>query len=244
MTRQELVDLVTQELNSSYALPTQLQPTEIERIIKQTETWFYENYGEAVQSQDFIVAKAEFYSEAFKKTGRTVKMPECVVAVTGVRELNGSGLIGNIDRDFSDNKLIASEMYLNPFTGDSLVFRVAQYQFYDLTKAFFLDLIAYDYNRRTRLVKIKGRDPRYDVIFNCEVKIPEEDLYEDYYFQRYVTAQAKVSLGRQLSLFNFQLMGDITVNGADLKSEGNEEITNIKQEIQDQQPPIFMLTYH
>lgn len=244
MTREELIELVDQELNASYALPTQIQPKEVERIIKQSETWFYENYGDAVQYHSYIVRKSEFFTPEFKKTGRAVKMPDCVVSIERLRELNGSGLLGMVDRDFSDNKMVASEMYLNPFNGDSLVFRVAQYQFYDLTRAFFLEDIAHDYNRRTKLLQIRGRDPRYDVIIETRNKIPEEDLYEDYYFQRYIAAQAKMSLGRQLRLFNFNLMGDITINAGELVSEGQTEVDQIKQEIADQQPPIWMITFH
>jgi hypothetical protein len=142
--------------------------------------------------------------------------------------------LGSIDKDFADNKLIASEIYLSPFTGDSLVFRTAQYQFFDLTRAFFLEWIRYDYNRRTKKCKILGRDPARDVFFNTYVKIPDDKLYEDYYFMRYVTAKSKIALGRMLSFFDYNLMGGIKVNAADIKSEGEQEVEKIETEIRDQ----------
>ena len=188
MTKQELVETVQRELDSSFALPSQLQPSEIERIIDQVSVWFYENYRESVETQYYIIRASEFKTPEFRKT-RTVTMPECVVSVFEVKEVTGAGLLGNIDRDFADNKLVASEIYLSPFTGDSLVFRTAQYQFFDLTRAFFLEWIRYDFNRRTRKLKILGRDPSRDVFFQTYVKIPDDKLYEDYYFFRYVTAK-------------------------------------------------------
>jgi hypothetical protein len=233
MTKQELVETVQRELDVSFALPSQLQPTEIERIIDQTSVWFYENYREAVEMQYYIMSVDEFRRTEFKST-RTITMPECVVSVFEVKEITGAGLIGTIDRDFADNKLIASEIYLSPFTGDSLVFRTAQYQFFDLTRAFFLEWIRYDFNRRTRKLKILGRDPHKDVFFNTYVKIPDDKLYEDYYFIRYVTAKSKIALGRMLSFFDYNLMGGIKVNSQDIKAEGNEEIAKIEQEIKDQ----------
>ena len=233
MTKQELIDIVARELDVSFALPSQLQPSEIERIIDQTSIWFYENYREAVEMQYYIMRTEEFRRPEFKQT-RTITMPECVVSVFECKEISGAGLIGTVDRDFADNKLIASEIYLSPFTGDSLVFRTAQYQFFDLTRAFFLEWIRYDFNRRTRKLKILGRDPAKDVFFNTYVKIPDDKLYEDYYFIRYVTAKAKVALGRMLSFFDYNLMGGIKVNASDIKTEGESEIEKIEQEIKDQ----------
>ena len=233
MTKAELVDMVQRELDVSFALPSQLQPTEIERIIDQTSIWFYENYREAVEMQYYIMKVSEFKKPEWFRS-RTVTMPDCVVSVFEVKEITGAGLLGNIDKDFADNKLIASEIYLSPFTGDSLVFRTAQYQFFDLTRAFFLEWIRYDYNRRTKKCKILGRDPARDVFFNTYVKIPEDKLYEDYYFMRYVTAKSKVALGRMLSFFDYNLMGGIKINAADIKTEGESEIEKIETEIKDQ----------
>ena len=233
MTKGELVDMVQRELDVSFALPSQLQPTEIERIIDQASLWFYENYREAVETQYYIIRSSEFKKPEWFRT-RTIMMPECVVSVFEVKEITGAGLIGTVDKDFADNKLIASEIYLSPFTGDSLVFRTAQYQFFDLTRAFFLEWIRYDYNRRTKKCKILGRDPSRDVFFNTYVKIPDDMLYEDYYFMRFVTAKSKIALGRMLSFFDYNLMGGIKVNAADIKAEGEQEVEKIETEIKDQ----------
>lgn len=243
MTKAELVDAVLRELDTSFALPTQMQPTEVERIIDQTALWFYENYRESVEMQYFIISADQFKLPEFKAT-RTIQMPKCVVSVFEVKEITGAGLIGTIDRDFADNKLIAAEIYLSPFNGDGLVFRTAQYQFFDLTRAFFLEWIRYNFNRRTLKLKILGRDPTRDVFIQTYIKIPEENLYDDYYFYRYVTAKSKISLGRMLNMFNFQLMGGVTPNSADIKAEGEAEILKIEQEIKDQDPPDFFMTWY
>jgi hypothetical protein len=161
-----------------------------------------------------------------------------------VKEITGAGMLGTIDGDFADNKLIASEIYLSPFTGDSLVYRTAQYQFFDLAKAFFLDLIRFDFNRRTKQLKITGRDPRRDVFIQTYVGIPEDKLFEDYYFTRMVTAKSKLSMARQLSFFDFNLMGGIRINVADLRAEAQEEILKIETAIKDEDTPDYFLVFH
>lgn len=243
MTKNDLVQVVQRELDSSFALPAQIQPEEIERIIDQEKIWFYENYRDAVETQYYIIQLEQFSSPEFR-ANRTIMMPDCVVSVFEVKEITGAGMLGTIDRDFADNKLIASEIYLSPFTGDGLVQRIAQYQFFDLSKAFMLDLIRFDFNRRTKKLKIMGRDPRRDVFIQTYVGIPEEFLFEDYYFTRMITAKSKLSLARQLSFFDFNLMGGIKINVADLRSEAEQEIEKVKQDILDQDSPDYFLTYH
>jgi len=243
MTKNDLVQQVQRELDSSFALPTQIQPEEIERIITQEKTWFFENYRDAVETQYYLIKVDQFSNPDFR-TNRTILMPDCVVSVFEVREVTGAGLLGTIDRDFADNKLIASEIYLSPFLGDGLVYRIAQYQFYDLTKAFFLDLIRFDFNRRTKKLKIMGRDPRRDVFIQTYVAIPDDKLFDDYYFFRMICAKAKLSLARQLSFFDFNLMGGIKINVSDLRAEAEAEITKIYQDIEDQNSPDYFFIYH
>lgn len=243
MTKNELIQTVLRELDSSFALPVQIQPAEIERNIEQTSRWFYENYRDSVETQYYIIKADQFELPDFK-ANRTIMMPDCVVSVFEVKEITGAGLLGIVDRDFADNKLIASEIYLSPFTGDSLTYRIAQYQFYDLTKAFFMDLIRFDFNRRTLKLKILGRDPRRDLFIQTYVKIPDDKLYDDYYFYRYVTAKSKLSLARQLSFFDFNLMGGIKINVSDLRSEATEEIAKIETEIDSQNTPDYFFCWH
>jgi hypothetical protein len=243
MTKSELVQEVQRELDSSFALPVQIQPEEIERIIKQERIWFIENYRYAVEMQYYVIALAEFKKVEFT-SNRTILMPPCVVSVNTVQEITGAGMLGTVDRDFADNKLIASEIYLSPFLGDGLTYRIAQYQFFDLSKAFFMDLIRYNYNRRTQKLKITGRNPQRDVFIETYVSIPDENLFEDYYFIRMITAKSKLAMARQLSFFDFNLMGGIKINVSDLRSEAENEITAIKQEIADQDSPDYFLVYH
>lgn len=243
MTRGELIEMTTAEITGSGSLPYSIPEREAERIIDQALNWFYVNYGPAVETQYYVVEKQWFRESEFKKT-RSVLLPDCTVSVFEVKEITGGGRLGTIDRDFADNRLIASELFLSPFQSDDLVLRTAQYSYWDLTQAFILERISYDFNRNTKRLKILGRDPKRNVFIQTYAKIEENKLYDDWFFQRYVISQAKISLARILGAFQFNLPGGIAVSGDQFKEEGKEELEQIKQRIDDENSPDWFFIYH
>jgi len=243
MTEADFITHIQDEITASGALPMIIEEREIKRIIKQASMWFYENYQTAVESQNYIITKGQFNNPEFKRS-RTIQMPDCVVSVFEVREINGVGRLGNIDRDFAEDRLIASEIFLSSFHGDDLVMRTAQYQYFDLAKAFFLDHIAYDFNKNTKKITILGRDPKFDVFIKAYVKIPLNKLYDDIYFLRWCTAEAKKSFGRMVMIYPFPLPGGVTINGDLLKAEGEAEIEQLKTQIDAEQSPDWFFIFH
>lgn len=243
MTRGELIEMVTGEITASGSLPYSIPERESNRIIDQALNWFWVNYGPAVETQFYVIQKDWFKDPEFKKT-RSLLLPDCVVSVFEVKEMMGGGRLGSVDADFSDNRLIASELFLSPFQSDDLVLRTAQYSYWDLTQAFILERIGYDYNRNTHRLKIVGRDPKKNVFIQTYAKIEENKLYDDWFFQRYVIAQAKISLGRILGTFKFNLPGGIEVDASGIKDEGNEELKEVKQRIDDENSPDWFFLFH
>lgn len=243
MTRGELIEMVNNEITGSCSLPYSVPEREMERVIDQALNWFYVNYGPAVETQYYVVTKDWFKQEDFRKT-RSILMPDCVVSVYEIREINGGGRLGSIDRDFSDNRLLAAELFLSPFASDDLVLRTAQYSYWDLTQAFILERVSYDFNRNTKRLKIIGRNPSKNCAIQTYVKIEENKLYDDWFFQRWVTSQAKISLGRILGFFTFNLPGGVQVNADTIKEEGKEELAEIKQRIDDENSPDWFYIFH
>jgi len=243
MTRGELIEMVTGEITASGSLPYSIPEREANRIIDQAMNWFYVNYGPAVETQYYVIEKNWFKQPEFKKT-RSLLLPDCVVTVFEVKEITGGGRLGSVDADFSDNRLIASELFLSPFQSDDLVLRTAQYSYWDLTQAFILERIGFDYNRNTHRLKIVGRDPKRNVFLQTYAKIEENKLYDDWFFQRYITAQAKISLGRILGTFKFNLPGGIEVDASGIKDEGTEELKEVKQRIDDENSPDWFFLFH
>jgi hypothetical protein len=243
MTKEELIEMVNDEITGSCSLPYSVPAREMERIIKQAQNWFYVNYGPAVETQYFVITKDWFMTPEFKAT-RSLLLPDCVVSVFEVREINGGGRLGTIDADFYDNRLLAAELFLSPFASDDLVLRAAQYSYWDLTQAFILERVSYDFNRNTKRLKIIGRNPKRNCSVQTYAKIEESRLYDDWFFQRYVTAQAKMSLGRILGFFTFNLPGGVQVSADSIREEGKEELAEIKQRIDDENSPDWFYIFH
>jgi hypothetical protein len=243
MTRAELIEMVNDEITGSCSLPYSVPEREMERIINQALNWFYVNYGPAVETQYYVITKDWFQTKEFKAT-RTLLLPDCVISVFEIREINGGGRLGTIDADFYDNRLLAAELFLSPFASDDLVLRAAQYSYWDLTQAFILERVSYDFNRNTKRLKIIGRNPKRNCFVQTYAKIEENRLYDDWFFQRWVTSQAKMSLGRILGFFTFNLPGGVQVNADTLKEEGKEELAEIKQRIDDENSPDWFYIFH
>lgn len=243
MTRAELIEMVNDEITGSCSLPYSVPEREMERIINQALNWFYVNYGPSVETQYYVITKDWFQTSEFKST-RTLLLPDCVVSVFEIREINGGGRLGTIDADFYDNRLLAAELFLSPFASDDLVLRTAQYSYWDLTQAFILERVSYDFNRNTKRLKILGRNPKRNCFVQTYAKIEENRLYDDWFFQRWVTSQAKMSLGRILGFFTFNLPGGVQVNADTLKEEGKEELAEIKQRIDDENSPDWFYIFH
>lgn len=243
MTRAEFIQMIKDELTGSCALPYAIPEKEFNRIIDQALRWAYINYQYSVETHYFVIKKDVWNSKAFRKT-RSVQLPDCVVSVYEVKEIKGSSRLSYFGADFSAEKMIAQEIYLSPFNADDMVLRTAYESYWDLSKAFFLERIAYDFNHNTRRLVILGRDPKLDVFLQTYIKISEEKLFEDWTFQRYCIAQAKISLGRILTMFEYNLPGGVSINGSDIKDEGKDEIEKILEMIDNENSPSWFFIYH
>ena len=245
MTRDEFKELINTELTVGGALPYNIPDKEMERIINQALNWAWINYQYSVTIQHYVIKLSVFKSQEFKRD-RTITLPDCIVSIFNVQEIKGHTLttFSNFGPDFSIEKIMAQEIYLSPYNTDSVVLAVAYESFWDLSKALYLDRIAFEFNHNSKQLTITGRDPKFDVWLQTYVKIPEEKLYDDWTFQRYCAANAKISLGRMLSMFEFNLPGGVSINADQIKSDGENELEKILDTIREENTPNWIFIYH
>jgi hypothetical protein len=227
MTKTELIADIQEELTFSRALPYVIPEKEIERIIRIAEGYFYDNWRHAVEPRYLVIPQDVFMNARFKKE-RAIRLPDCIQFVHQMREPRGSSIFGTIDRDFSENKFVGSEIFLTPFIGEAIMYRTILFSFLDLTKGFILDTFAYNYNRNTHDLILLGRNPIANgAVLEVAKKIDLEDLYNDEVFQRYVRAKAKLRLGELLTSFDYNLPGGVKVNYTNLVTRAEAEMTQV-----------------
>ena len=73
--------------------------------------------------------------------------------------------------------------------------------------------------------------------------IPLEEAYEDTIVIEWIIAKCKLSLARVLGAFNYNLLGNITINFEQYRLEGNEELERLREKIKGDNPPDWFLLF-
>jgi len=242
MTEQELIDEIKGEIQASLALPFAPPDSEIQRIIRLESKWLYREYRDAAYTRWYILDKKYFNTTEWKNT-RTFQLPECVLGIKVVYELtSGQRVFGIHDPDLQFDRLMAADLYLTPLSSDQITYRTIQWSFWDLSRAFNLRDIQTSFNLNTKRLTIIGRDPTESLFITTMDRIPTEDFYEDPLVIKWMIAKAKMSLARILGTFNYNLLGNVTINYDMWRSEGAEELAELKEKIStDNTPDWFML---
>jgi hypothetical protein len=244
MLHKELVKDIIDEVTFSGALPYKIPDKEVDRVITNAKNYFYDYWRYALQKKNLVIPKSVFQHPSFA-THRGIVLPDCVKYVHDLKELKGNSIFGSIDRDLGDQKFVGSELFMTPFIGESLVYRVAMFSFLDITKNLTLDTIAFDYNHSTHFLQILGRTPRVDVYMMVSKKIDDAYLYENELFQRYVRAKAKIRTNEMLSFMgDFQLPGSFKLNYSAIAKGAEDELAEIKKTIEEENTPDFIFMEH
>ena len=240
MTLKELTQDVIDEITFSGAMPFKIPTREIERIIRNAEKYFHDYWRYALQKNHLIIPHNVFMTHQFQRQ-RGIFLPDCVKYVQDCREMKGSSIFGSIDRDLGDQKFIGSELFLTPFMGEALTYRIATFAFLDLTKNLTIDTVAYDYNHTNHYLQILGRTPKVDLYLQVARKVESQYLFENELFQRFVRAKAKLRLHEMLSATDFQLPGGFKYNYTKMDELATKEIDAIYKTIDDENTPDFLI---
>ena len=231
MTLDELVKQVQAALTISCALPYSPPEAEIKRIIDIEGRYLFREYRDLWQDQIYILNKRYYQTDEWTNT-RTFQLPDCVVGVKTVLEnTSGSRVFGINDPDLNFDRLMASDLYLTPLSSDQITYRTIQWSFWDLARAFNLRDINHRFNLNTRRLVITGRDPTESLFVLAMIRLPDEDAYEDPIVLKWMIAQGKRSLAKILGAFNYQLLGNVTINYQMWKEEGDAELLELKDKI-------------
>jgi hypothetical protein len=243
-TNEEFIALVQQEISVACALPFTVPVKEIERIIKFSADWFYKKYEDAVEERFVVIPKTMFQSDEFKKS-RTVTVPDCVFSIFSVKKMREDfGRTYSFDGtgDFGVERLFLSDSVSIGQGTENMMYYVLNLSWLDLANHIINHTVSYNYNRNSHKLFFAGETPDRDCVCQAYIKLPFEFLFADEIFYRYVVAKCKMQLSRILGTFNFNLPGNIQINYDLIRSEGQEELTKIEEEIKADEGMDFFFT--
>jgi hypothetical protein len=243
-TQQDFISLVQQEISVACALPFTVPVKEIERIIKFSADWFYKKYEDAVEERYYIIPKSTFDTPQFRTT-RTVTMPDCVFSIFTLKKLKedfGRAYSFDGTADFGIERLFLSDSVSIGQGTENLMYYTLNLYWLDTASHIITHTISYNYNRSSNRLFISGETPDRDCIAHVYAKLPFEHLMKDEIFYRYVVAKCKIQLSRILGTFDFNLPGNIKINYDLIRSEGQDEITKIEEEIKGEEGMDFFFT--
>ena len=89
--------------------------------------------------------------------------------------------------------------------------------------------LTYDYNIFSHKLVILGDLKWQDILINCYVRCKIQDLYNNYYFFRYVVCLAKKALSTIYGTFEFKMPGGVTINYSAFNDAADSELEEIKE---------------
>lgn len=247
MTKQDLITLITNEVTSYGSIPIKLQDSDFDKMIDVEMEMLYREYRELLQVQYAILNARWFHTKEFLEN-RTIQFPDCVVGIEKFHEINngghigyGIGLVGGVGTELSMGRIMATDLYLSPWSGDSVLYNTMRWSTWDLMKTFMLQYIQFDWNPNTHRVIIKGRTPTRDIFVSAITTIPLESAYEDAWVRKWLIAKAKIHIGRSVSAFSASLVGGATINSSIWLEEGKSELEECKQYFKEINVPDYFM---
>lgn len=264
----DFIESIQMEMSVGGSIPFTIPAEPIAQIVKNAKTMFYKMYEDAHEemfiaipqkeierksfSKGIVNMKREGDKSALKDKRGTYTLPEGVISVVGVYEINGwsgeagwnSGLLGKHAGDVSINRMLYQSVYDRTMavSADNTMYYICTESFLDLSRQLFQNMISFRYNRLTNNIRFLGKLPMSDVILDVLVRIPDCDLYNDDLFRRWVMAECKVQLSRILGTFSYQLPGNVSINVEAIANEGSSEKEQILQELKDMSGSWYIMT--
>ena len=238
LTIEEFIDSINTELTISCSLPKTLPDAQVRQIVeKRAMPWFYRNYQYAVQKMYFLIKKDAFFAEEFTKYNY-VQVPCEIQSVVYLYEVRGASLfqLGINTPNLSVNLGVTNQPYLSSYVttiGELGTYKTLLDNMSDMLNQLNKYTLKYQFNQLNHRLHILT-NVKYDVIMEAYANIPPENLFNDDLFFKYVVGQSKVALGNMVGRYSFTLPGSVTINAADLISQGKEEIKEVEEEIKGQ----------
>lgn len=233
ITKESFTERVLDTITYGRVIPTAPNQKAMDAIFENAANYFWNNDDEAHEMEWLIIKPKAMQTDLFKAK-RRINLPSCVHAVTNLQStgrINGSSAYSFGSQTMNGNTVLNG--YLGASSGDML-YAVARNYYADFQRNFILKDIQFDYNSYTHQLTIMGRNTNVDLAAEIYVNIPMEGLFNmDRYF-RYVCGKCKQAFATIYGITDAKMLGGIGLTLSDIRTDGKEEIDEVKKEIEAQ----------
>ena len=236
---------VQNEVTQSCALPFALPAERIPEYILQAAQYFWQNCDFSVEERHYFVKNSDICKT--NKLNKIIQLPQQIVGVHGVYKVN-SGLKYGAMGDFSIERMMLSSYSMfggagtiggaagggmalggNGFSLADVI--VGMYEV-DTFNQYLNAPLTFNYNAFSSKLVLLGDLGYSDLLLATMQRCKIQDLYNNYYFFRYVVCLCKRALSTIYGMFEFKLPGGISINYSNLSDQASEEMDKIDEWIQ------------
>ena len=241
----QFITRVQSEVTASCALPFALPAERIPEFILQAAQWFWQNDDFSVEERMYAIKNSDICKCSI--LNKIIQLPQQIQGVQGVYKIQKNLKYGAMG-DFSLERMMMSTYSLfggvgtvaGGFNGTA---GMAGFNLSDVIVSMYeVDTfnqtlnapLSYNYNPYSHKLILLGDLGYSDLLINCWRRCDIQDLYNNYYFFRFVVCLAKRALSVIYGTFEFKLPGGVTINYSDLSSAANDELDEIKEWVNNQ----------
>jgi hypothetical protein len=138
--------------------------------------------------------------------------------------------------NLSVNLGVTNQPYLSSYVttiGELGVYKTVLDSMSDMLNQMNKYTLRYQFNQLNHRLHILT-NVKHNVIMEAYANIPQENLFKDDLFFKYVTGYCKQQLGNLVGRYDYTLPGGVKINAADLVSQGKEEVKEVEEEVKGQ----------
>lgn len=247
----EFFSRVSGEVKSSNALPFDIPPERLPKIVIKALKWFWEFYDEATYEESYYIPVSEINKGKKDQVGnKIVYLPNTVEGISDIKPVSGatglalkdilkipllqtygSGYRSTYGSDPGSSGATDSHYGYPNYQISNMVISMFEYDTYQNV---FKKGIKHSFNKNTGKLNIIGKVDGAGIVLDVFTRLQPEEMYNDYYFEEYCIGKVMEELGKIVTTFQFNFPGEITINYDQIKQDGTEKVEKIKEEIKDQ----------
>lgn len=233
MTRAEFIDVIRNNVSLNCRLPYTLGNENIERVLEwDAKPYFYRMYYYALWKTFYYIDLISMKRNLSTAT-KLIQLPQEVESVTWLYQVNYSDMM-NLGHMFAHTNLMfgmTSQPYISHLSISDWGVAMATMQAVgDGLAMFSKNTLRHNFNSNTKVLELQTTT-RYNIVLEVYARIPEEYLFDDPWFIKYVTGIVMQDFAIEIGFSDTTLAGNVKLNAERIASRGEAYVEEVKNHI-------------